>query len=394
MPHAISPRDIQEEMDDILIEQALDPENGLDFNRELEPGEKAEDAIDFGDLSDNDLADDEGEGPNKKLLAGNVSLAVSSLEEVKNSILDQEDPELIGRECSEGDGFDDLFGDNASSHIEDGEEARRQPLLTQLTSIENAVKYHEDPPSQERTRLLNEPPPPHAQTVECPNRAVFQYATSNVKDKAISKEQQLQQELFAMSRSGVSGGEYLPPPPENQEELLKSLWPKFERLTVPRFMELLPPKKIIYSRKNPPKKPKSLQPTKVNLDLAKDLEKSFKLPLNSVRRKYEDLDQPHLIVVSDIAPIRENKDDPQDIDTEPESEIIKGVTRQDLQILCQEWDCDLRDSFDVTKTCTDWDPDDMDRWRYHGKRSKEQLGVHVSKVSPKKATNTTVLIAP
>lgn len=46
----------QEEQDNLLIQQALalDPS---EFDRELEPGEKADNAIDFGDLSDSDLAE-------------------------------------------------------------------------------------------------------------------------------------------------------------------------------------------------------------------------------------------------------------------------------------------------------------------------------------------------
>lgn len=385
MPHATSPRDRQGEIDDILIQQALDPECSFDFNRELEPGEKAEDAIDFGDLSDDDLADDESEGALTKP-AGNGPVGGSSLGGSESRTPDQELHEFGNYEPNEGDGFDDLFGDNVSSHREDAEEARRPPIAAPSASIGFAVKPDDDPLPQGHSRHLSELPPPQVRARQdgpVQTRAIVQPATSNAQDKLVSKEQQLQQELFAMSGYGVSGVDYLPPPPENQEELLKSLWPKYERAVVPRFMELLPPKKTPYGRKTPIKKPKSFQPTKLTLDLAKDLEKSFRLPLTSSRRNGEDLDQNCVISVPEIASPQGTIHDAEDMAIDPESEITKDITWQDIQILCQEWPSLPSESCHSDSPCMDGGLEKMSPQRDYGRSITEQLGVHVSKVGAK-----------
>ena len=59
MPHATEPHDVEADRDQALIERVLDPQNTeLDWTRELEPGEKADDAVDFEDIGGDDLADD------------------------------------------------------------------------------------------------------------------------------------------------------------------------------------------------------------------------------------------------------------------------------------------------------------------------------------------------
>ena len=382
MPHATSPRDLQEELDDILIQQALDPESRFDFNRELEPGEKAEDAIDYEDLSDDDLADDESEGPFTKA-AGNGATAASVFESSGSRAPDQELHELANYETNEGDGFDDLFGDNVTSHREDIEEARRSQITTSSPSIGFATKPDENLLSQGQPRHPPELPPSQVRARQdgiVSNRGINQPATSAVHDKLVSKEQQLQQELFAMSGYTSSGVDYLPPPPENQEELLKSLWPKYERTVVPRFMELLPPKKMAYSRKIPLKKPKSFQPTKLNLDLAKDLEKSFRLPLASSRRNGDDLDQTGVISIPDVTSPQGAIHDAENMELDPESEIMKDVTWQDIQILCQEWETPPRTSSHPGSPRKGGGQEEWSPPRNHGSSINEQPDVHVSKV--------------
>lgn len=395
MPHATSPRDLQEELDDILIQQALDPESRFDFNRELEPGEKADDAVDYEDLSDDDLADDESEGPFTKP-TGNGTAAVSVFEGPGSRAQDQEPHEITNYESNEGDGFDDLFGDNVASHREDVEEARRPQIATSSASMGFAIKPDENLLSQEHPRYPPEIPPSQVRARQdgfIHTRGIAQPATSTAHDKLVSKEQQLQQELFAMSGYGSSGVDYLPPPPENQEELLKSLWPKYERTVIPRFMELLPPKKMAYSRKVPLKKPRSFQPTKLNLDLAKDLEKSFKLPLASSRRNGDDPDQTCVISVPDIVSPQGTIHDAEDMEPDPECEIMKDITWQDIQILCQEWETLPRESGHSDSPRKGDSLEKMSLQRNCGGGINEQLDVHVSKVGADCPPNHDYLIA-
>lgn len=379
MPHATSPQDSQEELDDILIRQTLDSEifldsdTRLDFSGDLEPGEKAEGAIDFADLGDDDLADDESDGLLTELV-GHGSLLVSSLKGLKSHTQNKGFPEPIEGEPSEEDGIDDLFGDNISSHRED-DEARRPSLSTPSIGTGFTGRHYEDLSIQEHSRLPPEEPPTQIeprQDALVQSQAVFQPTTFDVQDKLISKEQQLQQELFAMSGYGLSSIDYLPPPPANQEELLRSLWPKYERDSVPRFMELLPPKKTPYNKKIPPKRPKSFQPTKLNLELAKDSEKSFRLPGNSFWRKGDDLG---IIYLADSATRQESMRNPENVDIDPESDISKQFTLQDIQILCENWESQATVScHGATETDTMNPPTDYDL------NMTNQLEVHVSKV--------------
>ena len=384
MPHATSPHDLQEELDDILIQQALDPENRFDFNRELEPGEKADDAIDFGDLSDDDLAEDESNG-NFSEPAENGLLAVSSLEGLKGPIPGQELHELLDGKPNEGDGFDDLFGDNISSYRDD-EEAQRPSFSTPAAGAGFAVNHSENSFSQEHARPLPEVSPTQGrprQDVFVQTRAIIPPARSDAQDKVVSKEQQLQQELFAMSGYGSSSVDYLPPPPANQEELLRSLWPKYERDSVPRFMELLPPKKTAYVRKIPPKRPKTFQPTKLNLELAKDLERSFRLPDTISHRKGDDIGQSCVIPVTDHTTLHGTMRNPEDVDIDPDSEIIKGFTWQDIQILCQDWESQASDLGHLDKLRGDAGPANISQTSNNGGSTTEDPETHVSKVGAK-----------
>ena len=65
MPHATGTQEDQALLDDQLIQQTLDNLDGVllpEQDRELDIGDKADDAVDFADLSDDDLADDEDAG--------------------------------------------------------------------------------------------------------------------------------------------------------------------------------------------------------------------------------------------------------------------------------------------------------------------------------------------
>lgn len=135
----------QEEQDDLLIQRALDPENPFDFNRELELGEKAEGAIDFGDLSNDDLADDEEEGNLLGSFVRNTISVESHLGNPRNDLTKEEWLEARNHGCSEGDGIDDLFGEIVSSPVNDADERRQQPLFARSGIFDESVgveSYH------------------------------------------------------------------------------------------------------------------------------------------------------------------------------------------------------------------------------------------------------------
>ncbi|KAL9123888.1 MAG: hypothetical protein Q9217_006726, partial [Psora testacea] len=324
MPHATSPCNDQGAQDDALIQQALDPESQLDFSRDLEPGEKADDAVDFGDLSDDDLADDEdvsGERVGQGIPSPTVRRDNALTEDL--ACFDSS----IAREA-----FDDLFGEDAPSSPEGGD------LTTKaMQSVDETFRDSYDASeSQMHAQALDSTAFAHSLQV-ISSQTFSRFTNSGVKNASLSKEQQLQQELFSLSRSGLATAENLPEPPENHEELLAALWPKFERDATPRFMDLLPPKKARYMAKQIPKPPKPVNLTKISLELAQDQEKSFRVSLSYGKRKHETMEIPGAVSIRSDSQTDESSDEDVDMDADHESNGVHGVSWQDFQILCEDW---------------------------------------------------------
>ena len=338
MPHATVARDAQEEQDELLIQQALDPENPLDFNRDLELGEKAEDAVNFSDLSDDDLADDEIEGGS---LQSTYAAHLPDGHEPPNGrrlLLQNDHLQTQGyADDVRGDVLDDLFGERSSSPADGvtASEDTGHPLrLAQLTtSIDSNDAFGSD--SDRRTPAFTNPPQKHTA-----GNDAYQGSSSSLRigqeDDSLSKEQQLQQELFAMSGSSLGRIDVVPII-ETQEDLLAALWPRFERDTVPKFMDLLPPKKARYIGKTPVRRPKALQPTRLSLEIAMDQEKGFRLASGSNKRFQENVEQQRLITIQKEPSEGEREDDDQDQESDVENDRVGEVSWQDLQIICGDW---------------------------------------------------------
>lgn len=342
MPHATEIRDAQEEEDDRLIQLALDPdpENAIniDFSRELEPGEKADDAIDFGDLSDDDLADEEDEVSVPNALSRSAE-DDGSFGDLGASTQEEGLPELTSGSGNDGDGFDDLFGDDMpSSPVDLKENSKVVKPAIRSNLLTTSYELEEDEELASSSEVLPDMAASQSHTLSASSDpSMFRSMNFSSKDVALSKEQQIQQALFAMSGSGAVA-DFLPAPPENQEELLASLWPKFERDTIPRFMDLLPSKKARYVGKTLLKKPKPVHPTKVNLDLAVDQEKSFRISSGPSRKTQQEAERQGLVLIPELVSAEKSSDEDLEIDSDFEHEPVGGVTWQDLQIICEDWD--------------------------------------------------------
>ena len=331
MPHAVEPHSSEDARDQALIDQYLqnDPANtdNIDLNRPLEVGEKADDAIDFEDIGDDDLADevDMGQDFERQGDRDPGAITPSGLDVFMH---DGDTYSATPHHSHEDEGLDDLFGDHASPPRDiDGSASQLQLKLEDADDLFD-FDDHELPLAQ------SEPEPAQ----ETQNPPLIPPTTLNVKDAPLSKEQQIQQELFAMSRLGQGNYDILPAPPENQEELLASLWPKFERNKVPKFMELLPPKRARYMGKSIPKAPKPINPTKISLELAADQEKTFKVSSTLNKRALEDMEELGIISVQQEAVDKKLDGENWDMESDFENDTIGGVSWQDLQVLCEDWD--------------------------------------------------------
>ena len=314
MPHATETEDDQAQLDDQLIQQTLGNLDGVltEQDRELDIGDKADDAVDFADLSDDDLADDEDAG--NSLKGGSTLQAdavVGSAAHVGET----------GDQSADGMDFDDLFGEDTSLPI--------NGLAKDSLSFDPEASIDRATLDQQSNPFVTQ------ETLEQKEANNFRPTRDAQKRMVLTKEEQEQRDLFAMS---AIGSEIVPQPVENAEELLATLWPKFKRNTVPYFMELIPGRRMRYHGKGLPKPPKPLQITKLNLELAPDQEKSFRVSSGTGRRTQDELERAGIIAIDGDQAVENMDDDQMDSDSDIETGLTGGISWRDLQVACEDWE--------------------------------------------------------
>lgn len=376
MPHATEPRP-PEAPEDTDFENVMRQMNGpfgqggvsFDFlSRDLEPGEKADDAVDYEDIEDDDDLPDEE--------AANQARPENVLDVPED---DQEMKDMFG--AAEMGEVEDLFGDPGDEHQEQAAEDDLADLFGEgpaspkpdqvdptrdLFFEEEGQQQHQHqlplplPLPQLPPSTMPEPMPPapsaEFQPVAMEGLKVEEGEEEEARgqeDEVVSPEEdvdnmdpaslrawKLQQSLFAMSVAGPDSHN-LPPPPESTEELLHSLFPTFDRNTLPRFLELIPHKKAHFVGKQPLKPPRPVLPTKVNLELSHDQERVFKAGGQAFKRTLES-EHPGLVPVSDTPQdgIKEEDEIKEDLEHDLDSDEVLpgGVSLQDLRVICTDWD--------------------------------------------------------
>jgi transcription initiation factor TFIID subunit 1 len=344
MPHAIedneNENDTPEADDELLINSVLSGVGQADdtlafLNRDLEVGEKADDAIDFEDISDDDLADEEESAADANELPDDENHAKQTAD--GNGHADEPDlSDLFGEHGD--DDLDDLFGDGLpSDNIEGGH-------INGVNGVHASVKdtlprSSADIPSDAESGKESSP------MGDASERPSFRDVDYGAQDDPELLEQM---ELFASHRERVEredrfkrGGMEtdIPPAPQTDEELFKTIWPAFNKEEIPRFGVLLPWKRAVYLSKRSLKPPKPLQSLKVNLDLLQDQERSFKLnvPISN-KRKRDEAKEYGILFVAQTEGTQQSSDEEMDLDPLDDNEIIGGVCVQDLRILCEDWD--------------------------------------------------------
>ena len=339
MPHAIVAQDAQ---DDLLIQQALDPENSFDFTRDLEPGEKADDAVNFSDLSDDDLADEEDGTDSEAVRDGVVSSSQgvdASLDHLEYTSHTELPSDQKFEASIHGEVEDDLFGERSSSPVEDGIVAEDSGRLRRPTGAVTSLGSSDISTSKNEfgVRSLIPEAMKDLEGYDMARQTPLSVALAGARDGILSKEQQLQQELFAMSGAAYGKMDTVPVI-ETQDDLLAALWPRFERDTVPKFMDLLPPKKARYIGKTHLRRPKPVQPTKLNLEIAGDQEKTFRFASTSNRLSQANTGRNGVVTIQEMRAEGGREEDSEDMDSDSEDEMVGGVSWQDLQLICGDWD--------------------------------------------------------
>lgn len=268
-------------------------------DRELEAGEKADNAQDYGDISDDELPDEEipqggaVQPPVEQLLPGITDSAM--------------DDDIFGD--------DDLFG--PSSPVE--QQPQVQPLK-QSNQPNGHTEQDADLASEHGDDLTEE--------------------VGNIEDDMDEdqlRQWRMQQELFAQSGKG-----YAPMTlDENLDEWLKLEYPSFKRDETPFWTRLLPPKPAKYNFKAPAKPPKTIRPSKVNLEIEPDQRTLFVSPA-ATAHVYEPREG-----LTRIETQKQSVDDDEASEDSDSDEILPGgLTMQDLDVICTDFDTLSNDAFD------------------------------------------------
>ncbi|KAF2226643.1 hypothetical protein BDZ85DRAFT_52611 [Elsinoe ampelina] len=349
MPHAVDGNDLQQQQDDDEIARLLNNETsgrgGVEYDfmgRDLEVGEKADDAEDFEDIGDDDLASEDDE-PSTRPAAD------------ENNVLENGHGEQADADGNDGLDFgDDLFGDEDNAFVF-GDSTEAAPI--------SHPTDQSGPPTKPRIALpgtftpkipgadggvFDSPASYGASPIE---QGISQLPTSSATPEPLVPDEEdeeeldeqvaLQRALFA--RAGRRGSHEPPDAPETDMELFFSIWPSYDPERTARFIELFPPAPGHFNWKTPAKPPKPLQPSKLTLEIAPDSERTFRLSSAAAAAtgktgKTADQETTNLIMATRPTTNGQESGDDMDIDDINEDELIGGLGWQDIELACCDWE--------------------------------------------------------
>ncbi|KAF3047247.1 hypothetical protein E8E11_008930 [Didymella keratinophila] len=321
-PPAAAPVDDAGEDDDLgaLLKSAQvgAATGGEDFfaslnDRELDRGEKADDAVDYEDISDDDLPEEEFTNGNG---TGTQNFSGTTVQDSGESFEDGGDMDM-----------DDLFGDGLSSPVMERSHQNEDKPVDSIEDLFSGAQSHTTKPVDGRPQ-------------SAPQNISF--GTTQDEDEDDDPEWLEQKRLFEQARAGKEG-EGAEAPATSREDFEK-MWPNFEEKVPPRFFSLVPRNRAFYIPKVPQKQPKLMPLTKASLEIAADQEKSFRLPsatpATGTKRQLEE-EQGTLIYITRVVQEEQDNDDQMELDNlDPldDHEKIGNVSWGDLKIACEDWD--------------------------------------------------------
>ncbi|KIX98296.1 uncharacterized protein Z520_05597 [Fonsecaea multimorphosa CBS 102226] len=283
------PGDTNDELSALLNEGGGEGFNLDELNeRELEQGEKAEDAVDYEDIGDDDSLPEEE--------PMQLEITTDMLPGIEENALDGLDD-------------DDLFGPSSPILVN-----APPPVTTPLKSDEKPAKD-----ADQESDLASEHGDETTQDL-----SMLEAELDEVEDA----EYRIQLALFAQSGKG-----YIPKTEqENIEEWLKVEFPKFKRDEAPYFNELFPPRPHKWQGKTPLKPPKQVRPTKVNLEIEQDQRVAFNsvVPINTQEVGADFVKIRETAVLAEVAESSEESD--------AEEPLPGGLTMRDLEFMCTDFD--------------------------------------------------------
>jgi hypothetical protein len=304
--------------------------------RPLELGEKADNAVDYEDISDDDLPDEED------LSDGNGN---GGQQESGSTIQD-----FAGDGYGDDDDLDDLFG-GGSSPVHEQSQQDDMPLDSIETSSGATGGVNGNKSTSSGVDGTASQPA---------FRPVVYGAVQEEDDEEDDPELREQMALFA--QAGRSHDDRLPPPPQSSKEYFDRIWPNFEPGKPPRFFSLIPRKRAFFVPRTPLKAPKTMQLNKVSLDIAVDQEKSFRLPSAGVAtkagRQMEEEQRGIVFITDGIEEQNESSDEmeAEELDNNNDHEMVGNTSSSDILIACGNWT--IPDDDSLSDENDPWTPPD------------------------------------
>ncbi|EXJ93198.1 hypothetical protein A1O3_01755 [Capronia epimyces CBS 606.96] len=270
-------------------------------SRELEAGEKADDAVDYEDIGDDESLPDE-----EPTQAGQVTEDTKDAQAESPSVL----LPGIGENALDGLDDDDLFG--PSSPILTAYEP--QPVTAPTKPLDKPTRD-----ADQESDLASEHGDDETQDI-----SMLQPELDDIEDA----EYRTQLALFAQSGKGIMPTTEQ----ENIEQWLKLEFPSFKRDETPYFNRLFPPRPHKWPAKTPLKPPKPVRPSKVNLEIEPDQKTSFNSGAAGATPEF-DADLVRTQEPETVQEVAESVDE-SDLD-EP---LPGGLTLSDLEFMCADFD--------------------------------------------------------
>jgi len=354
MPHATSDemgRDFDEGDAIQRYLQGQGPEGGAnDFgDREIDQTNKADDAIDYEDISDEDDLPDEEEATNREDAEGTNGFGDS-----------EELPHTNGYHNAQpqsddmyGEDFNDLFGEGMSSPVQERQpppQTQTQPqsrpgglALPSKTGLalpgyagtyQQAQKAPHVRPHQPQYTPESLSPPSFHDDGYSPSAA-----ESEVEDEDEGETDEvllMQRRLFRQAKA-KQFGQGVPEEHEDVDmDMFYTFFPGYEKEQNPRFIEFFPSRAVQYRGKVPPKPPKPVQPTKLSLDLLPDQERTFRSAAPPKTAK--DLGYgSNVVFYPEQATAGYESDDDLGLAAEDNASVA-GMRLEDFALVCEDWD--------------------------------------------------------
>lgn len=417
MPHATEDETLDDAEHMRNVTSFVNGYQDADYERVIDQRDKADDAIDYEDVSDDDLPEEEqgtndfdgdDDDPFERMFGNGASgipgLPPDAAQPRTNGY--RSDHEL--KQPPAGDLFEDidetndLFGDNTSSPelqraqpvSRDGVHAPQRPGLALPSKSSLALPGMHSGTRSVQAQQMNQSP----ESMSPPSFAEGDYSPEGSDEDDLDDEsgldyaERMQRRMFNYSKRKQRGEDVDDLDEDINMDVFYSLYPGFEKNQNPDFIKLFPPRPGKYRGKVPLKPPRALATNKLSLELLADQEKAFRT--SALTNKIdENFSRPGVVSLQTYSR-QEDSDDDLALSVMDDNERIGGVSMQDLAIICGDWDIpssDASSDVGVDVLGDDWDAMEAARPRKRQRALEDNLSLalqdpHISFENPERAT--------